>query len=266
MKIFRHLLIGLITGYVVLILIIFSFQRDLLYSPGTTAPSEKRLTEKNLIYWPSMTDYRGFTSTHEPDKVKGTIVVFHGNAATAYHRHYYTDALHQYGFRIILAEYPGYGSRQGSPSETAIVDDALETLQLVYERYQEPVFILGESLGSGVAASTIARTKVPIEGLILLVPWDTLMDLALTHYGYLLLHWLVLDRYDSISNLANFNGRVAVVLAEKDDVIPVRHGLRLYDSINTDKKLWLFKDAGHDTIPVAPDSAWWKEVTDFITQ
>ena len=266
MKILKRLLVGLCGGYIALVLILFFYQRNLLYYPSDMVPSETRLAAKQLRYWPSIEGYRGFTTLKEPDLVRGTIVVFHGNAATAYHRRYYRDALYQYGFRIILAEYPGYGSREGSPTEVTLVSDALETVQQVYEQYGGPIFLLVESLGSAVVASTIARTDTPIKGLILLAPWDALADLAFTHYSYLMLHWLVLDEYDSIRNLADFNGRVAVVLAGQDKIIPVEHGQRLYDSINADKKLWLFKDADHNTVPVAPNLPWWKEVMDFVAQ
>lgn len=265
-KAVRHLLAGLLAGYVVLVLILFIYQRDLLYYPKKMVSSEERLTKKGLRFWPSVEDYRGFSSIHEPDQVKGTIVVFHGNASTAYHRRYYTAALHQHGYRIILAEYPGYGSREGELSETTLVNDALETVRQVYAEYQEPIFLLGESLGSAVVASTVAKTDIPIKGLILLAPWDTLADLAFTHYGYLMQPWLMRDKYDSLSNLTDVDGRVAVILAGKDEIIPIKHDQRLYDSLQGDKKFWLFKDAGHNTMPIDPSLSWWKEVVDFVSE
>jgi len=44
-------------------------------------------------------------------------VIFHGNACSAKGRYYYIEALERLGYRVILAEYPGYGSRLKRPSE-----------------------------------------------------------------------------------------------------------------------------------------------------
>lgn len=263
----RRLFISVLAGYCVLILALFIFQRNLLYVPSDYNPSEADLAGQNLRHWPSYTEYRGFISAYEPHEVKGTIVVFHGNAAAAYHRRFYIDALWQYGYRIILAEYPGYGGRKGMPSEKTLVRDALETLNRVHQDFgDQPLFLLGESLGSAVVSSVVSQTDIPLKGLILLVPWDSLTSLAQTHYWYFFLHWLVLDQYNSVDNLLRFEGNVAVMLAEKDEVIPVKHGKNLFESIQTNKKLWLFEGAGHETVPVSADLAWWKEVSDFVSQ
>ncbi|MBT3388281.1 MAG: alpha/beta hydrolase, partial [Desulfobacula sp.] len=77
--------------------------------------------------------------------------------------------------------------------------------------------------------------------------------------------WLVLDKYNNIDNLKGFKGNIAVILAENDEIIPVQHGKKLYDSIKTKKKLWLFENARHNEMPVEPQLAWWKEVITFIS-
>jgi len=52
------------------------------------------------------------------------------------------------GYRVILAEYPGYGARKGSPSETTLISNGVETLKQVLHDFGGPVFLWGESLGS----------------------------------------------------------------------------------------------------------------------
>ena len=165
-----------------------------------------------------------------------------------------------------MAEYPGYGGRAGRPSEEVLVQDALETIGLAHDEYGQPLFLWGESMGSGVVSSAVAKADVPLKGLVLFLPWDSLADVAQTHYWYLPAYWLVLDKYNSIDNLQRFEGNVAVILAEKDEVIPVKHGKRLYDSIVAKKKLWRFEGVGHNDVPVEPELQWWEEVTEFIVQ
>ena len=261
----RILLYALI-GYVTLFSIVFISQRKLLYLPSEFRLLEEHAIDKGLHYWPSFEDYRGFIGNEGTTNVKGTIIVFHGNAGAAYDRSFYIKALSPLGFRVIMAEYPGYGGRGGQPSEKILIKDALETIQLSYQKYGEPLFLWGESLGSGVVSSAVRKTDIPVKGLVLFLPWDSLPNLAQTHYWYFPAQWLVRDKYNNINNLRQFEGNIAVILAEDDEVIPVQHGKKLYNSITTKKKLWLFENATHNQMPIDAELQWWKEVVDFISQ
>ena len=76
------------------------------------------------------------------------------------------------GYRVLLAEYPGYGARKGELSEETFVRDAKETLRVASERYGGPLYLLGESLGCAVAAAAAKDSPVEIDGLILITPWE----------------------------------------------------------------------------------------------
>jgi alpha-beta hydrolase superfamily lysophospholipase len=255
-----------LAGYVVLCAVIFIFQRKLLYLPHKIQLSEERVIDEGLRYWPSFDNFQGFISQGELVDAKGTIIVFHGNAGAAYHRSFYVEALSVQNLRVILAEYPGYGGRDGQPSEDVLVKDALETIKLAYQEYGEPLFVWGESLGCGVVSIAVSKTDIPIKGVVLFLPWDSLPDLAQTHYWYLPARWLVQDKYNNIENLQGYEGSIAVILAENDEVVPVQHGIKLYDSITANKKLWLFDDTRHNEVPVEAELQWWKEVVTFISQ
>ncbi|HLA27245.1 MAG TPA: hypothetical protein VJZ49_05070 [Syntrophales bacterium] len=84
-----------------------NLQYNLLYYPSPFVPSEGELVARNIQFWPSgPSDYRGFISAAQIRDVKGTVIVFHGNAGTAADRVYYATALGSIGYRVILAEYP----------------------------------------------------------------------------------------------------------------------------------------------------------------
>ena len=255
-----------VIGYVALLAIVFVLQRKMLYYPDGSRLPEEYAKKAGLSSWPSVEEFRGYMGQNDTKDFKGTVIVFHGNAGTAYHRGYYVDALTRLGLRVILAEYPGYGGREGNPSEKVLVDDALETIRLAHQAYGEPLFLWGESLGAGVAAAAINKSAIPIKGVVLFTPWDSLPSVAQTHYWYFPTRYLVREQYNSVANLQGYQGNVAVVLAGNDKVIPIKHGQKLYDSIATQKRLWRFDHAGHNTMPIEPHLPWWQEVVEFISK
>jgi len=99
---------------------------------------------------------------------------------------------------------------------------------------------------------------------MLVTPWDSLAAVAQTHYWYLPAAWLARDRFDSVAYLNSFDRPVAVVMAEKDQVIPNKHTLALYEALTAPKKLWRFKKAGHNDWPNHPGAHWWREAMTFI--
>lgn len=247
--------------YLAFALFAYLFQRRLLYFPGNY--SSELVKQFGLKPWPTETDFRGLVTAKPPADPKGVCLVWHGNAGAAFHRTYYIDALERRGYRVILLEYPGYGGRAGELSESAFVADALAAVDLIRREFQGPIYLVGESLGCAVAAA-VARERDWVKGVMLITPWATLPDLAQAKYWYLPARWFVRDRYDSIANLAQYRGPVAVLMAENDEIVPRQHSQRLFDSLKSPKRLWIFPAAGHNTWPSDANEKWWDEVLAFL--
>jgi alpha-beta hydrolase superfamily lysophospholipase len=252
-------------GYALLVLVVFLLQRNLIYFPDRERPPADRLRSMGLQFWPDGSDFKGLTSTVEALPAKGTVIVFHGNAGSAWHRDYYVHALEPLGYRVVLAEYPGYGGRRGKMNEKNAVSDAREIITKARSQFGDPLFLLGESMGSGVAAAAAADAGQPISGLVMVTPWDSLPSLAQSHYWYLPARWLVKDQFDSISNLQSFDRPVAIAMALNDEVIPNKHTMALFNAVKAPKRLWKFENAGHNSWPTQPNAPWWKEVMAFVS-
>lgn len=244
-----------------------NIQNSFLYFPSSSAPSVASLKAEHIKPWPpSAADYRGLVASSEVRRPIGTIIVFHGNGGTAADRVFYVRALSALGYRAVLAEYPRYGGRKGELGEKAFVADANETVRLAFEQFGEPLFLLGESLGCGVAAAVAREASVKVDGIILITPWDTLASVAQSKFPFLPVRLLLTDTYDSIGNLKAFKGRIAVVGAERDKIIPIKHANDLYNSLSSaTKRMWTIKQAGHNDWPMHTDTLWWKEITDFAS-
>ncbi|WP_374088786.1 alpha/beta hydrolase [Methylomicrobium lacus] len=259
---------SLLLIYLLILLAAFLLQRKMMYFPArfTPAQQDQWLNDLNLRPWPSGGERRGMVSRLAVENAKGTVLVFHGNAGAALHRAYYVEALQRLGYRVIIAEYPGYGAREGSPSEAALIEDGITTAKRISAAYREPLFLCGESLGSGVVAGIVASGQVQVKGLLLITPFDAMAKVAQHHYWFLLARWLILDKFDNVPRLRDFKGPIAVILAGRDEVIPNRNTLALFDALPARKKLWRFDDAGHNSLPLEPWRPWWQEAMQFIAQ
>jgi uncharacterized protein len=252
--------------YTLVLLAVFVLQRKILYFPAqySQVQQEQLLAGLDMQAWPSVDNIHGVISSISQPNVKGTVLVFHGNAGAALHRAYYIEALQPLGYRVIVAEYPGYGARNGSPSEEVLVEDGIATANMALDEFKGPLFLCGESLGSGVVAGIVASGKVPVKGLLLVTPFDVMAKVAQHHYWYFLAKWLIQDKYDNVSKLRNYQGRTAILVAGEDEVIPNRRTMALFDALPGQKKLWHFEHAGHNSIPMEPGNPWWRETMAFI--
>jgi pimeloyl-ACP methyl ester carboxylesterase len=263
----KKLMIRLPIYYLIAVSGIYFLQDYFIYYPGKTDAKliEKEAKNRGLGVWPdSVESYRGFVAPPAAQKARGTIIVFHGNAGAALDRSYYVHALGRLGYRVILAEYPGYGSRPGKPGEKQFTADAVETIRLAAEEFGHPLFLLGESLGCGVVCAAVAQSDVAIEAVGLITPWDALLNVARDKYWFLPVRWMLRDRYDNVANLANYGGPVAVIIAAQDEIIPPRLARRLYENLQGPKRLWTFPNAGHNSWPSSPQEPWWGEMMRFL--
>lgn len=243
-----------------------NFQYRMLYYPDPTQPSQAAIAEKGLRTWPGAGEvFRGFVGGVDSSRSRGTFIVFHGNGGTAFDRDYFAQALGKLGYRVILAEYPRYGGRGGELGEAVFVRDARETVDLAYGRYGEPIYLLGESLGCGVVSAVAASSSVPLAGMVLITPWDTLRSVAQHHFRIIPVRLFLKDSYDNVANLLSFRGKVAVVGAERDGIIPIRHARNLYCALATpERKMWVLECAGHNDWLLRVNQSWWREIVDFV--
>jgi pimeloyl-ACP methyl ester carboxylesterase len=236
-------------------------QDRLLYHPARVSVAQA--VTGGLLPWPDAQDFRGLLAP-EPDARRGTAIVFHGNAGHAGQRAHLAAALRGTGLRVILAEYPGYGPRDGTLGEDALVQDAAESIALAQRQFGPPLLVVGESLGAGVAAAAAVRQRGAVAGLMLITPWDKLEHVASFHYPWLPVRWLLRDRYDSVAHLAAFGRPVVVAVAEQDDIVPPHFGNALYRGL-PEPKLWLpLPGAGHNDWPGRVDAAWWQQAVNFM--
>jgi alpha-beta hydrolase superfamily lysophospholipase len=258
-----------VAGYFAILVFAYLRQEKFVYFPDVypLAAATTRAKTFHFRLWPETgSDYHGLVPADGPAHPKGVILLFHGNAGTAPDRFFYAGHLVRLGYLPILFEYPGYGARPGELGEPSFVSAAVAAARATVEQFGGPLILLGESLGCGVAAAVAGSGQVPVAGVVLITPWDTLPDLAQSVFWYLPVKWMTRDRYDNVQNLSRYSGPVAVAAAEDDEVIPPKRSRRLFELLPGRKRFWLLPGAGHNTWPDVVDDAWWREVLRFASE
>lgn len=146
---------------------------------------------------------------------------------------------------IYLVAYRGYAASEGKPSEAALIADARALFDRVAQSHAQ-VAVIGRSLGSGVAVQ-LAATR-PVERLVLVTPFDSLVRVAASYFPWLPVNALMRDRFESWRYVNDIHCPVLVVQAEDDEVIPAARTMALIHAFKQPPAWQLVAEAGHNDI------------------
>ncbi|MDO9177074.1 MAG: alpha/beta hydrolase [Agitococcus sp.] len=224
---------------------LYSGQDKLLLHPTVIAKATLNARPTHSNAWLEASKFYGLV--YEPAlPAKGTVLMFHGNAGAAYHRDPISEPVLRAGFRLVLYEYPGFGEREGKLTVKNLKESALQDFKLAHARWPGPLYIMGESLGSGIAAQVAGSNPGEVAGVVLFTPWDSLGTLVDTKFFGLPVHLLLDEPFDSVGALQQFQGTVTVVGAKNDTLIPIRHAKTLAKGVPNARYLELDKSAHND--------------------
>lgn len=174
------------------------------------------------------------------------------------------EEMKRYGIdSFLLINYRGYGNSQGSPSEKDLVADALFIMEHIIGRFQvnpEHIVLMGRSLGTGVAVQVAAKQKVG--GVILVTPFDSLVNVAKTHYPLFPVNLLLRHRFDSVSLAPKIDIPALFIMGSNDLIIPNRFSEYLAEKWKGAKTLMLIKGAGHNDIEA--HNAYQEAIIEFL--
>jgi len=159
----------------------------------------------------------------------------------------------------LLIDYRGYGASEGSPSQKALVADALQWYEQASQTSRS-IYLFGRSLGSGVAVQVAAAR--PVAGVVLVAPFDSLVDVGRHYYPFLPVRWMLRHPFDSAKLAPDIAAPLLSLVAERDEVIPLVHSKRLFDAWGGSKRWVTLKDAGHNSSDAAPE--FWEAIRSFL--
>ncbi len=252
MKILKRVALFVLFVYGLVGILLFVFQRELLYLGADQYQHDietmaiNNQGERLLVHVLN-------------SKEKPAIIYFGGNAEPViFNAVNFRDSFPNHS--VYLVNYRGYGGSSGQPTEEGLYSDALAVFDQISVKHEQ-VSIIGRSLGSGVA--TYVASQRDIESLALVTPYDSIKSVAQRRFPMYPMSLLLKDSFDSIGRVTSLNVKTLIIIAEKDQVIPVEHSYRLVDAMSEEMLTTVVvDDANHNNISGSP--AFTRSMQDFF--
>lgn len=225
----------------------YLLQRSMMYFPAQdlTTPAAAGAPELDtvrlrtddgldLVAW--------YRPAAKPDGI--TVLYFHGNGGHIGHRVAKTRPFTEAGHGLLLVSYRGYGGNPGAPTEAGLFADGRAAYDFLIGEgvTAKRIAVVGESLGSGVAV--YLATERVVGALMLEAPFTSAGDVGQHAYPFLPVKLLIKDPFDSLSRIGGIGVPVLVVHGERDEIVPVALGRRLFAAANEPKQ-GIFPPGGH---------------------
>ncbi|MFT6371718.1 MAG: pimeloyl-ACP methyl ester carboxylesterase [Gammaproteobacteria bacterium] len=239
MKLLLSIIAILAVIYLLAMSLLYVFQRTLLFPDVDDASG---IDQQTITFKNNEIDLHGWVLN--PGKHQA-IIYFGGNAEQITNNIDLFEAeLQEYS--VYLVDYRGYGKSESKPTETGLFSDALFIYDQIKPKHTS-ISAIGRSLGSGVAVYLSAKRQ--IEKLVLLTPYDSIAEVAQSHYPFFPTRYLVRDKFESINYAKSITSPTLVVAAELDSVVPNIHTKKLLNElINSEVKFQMVKNVTHGNI------------------
>ena len=252
-----HLMLALAALYAVVIAGMFFAQTRLLFPTMVAGASRVQLPDSTQRLEVRTPDGERLAGVRIPAQggtadAAPTLLGFGGNAWNAEATALTLHALFPYR-SVVAFHYRGYGPSSGSPSADALFCDSLAIYDhLVQTQMGGCILPVGFSIGAAVVAY-LARHR-PVAGLIMVTPFDSLEAVARDLYWWAPVGLLFRNRMPTIEFVRGANVPTAMIIAERDTIVPKPHS----DALSAEIENLVFEraiDAGHNDLYDHPDFA-----------
>ena len=172
----------------------------------------------------------------------------HGNGGNITTWAQTVEVLHNLvGVSVLIFDYRGYGRSAGHPHEAGVLADARAARSWLAQRAKidpQAIVLLGESLGGGVAVDLAANDGA--RGLVLQSTFTSLPDVAVRLFPWLPVHWLMRNRFDSLSKIGRYHGPLLQSHGDRDTIVPFSLAQQLFDAANPPKQFITVPNGGHN--------------------
>ena len=244
---FLELFIGIVAIYLIVLIFLFFFQRNLMYHPDENNYSGDNLEvniEKVNVKTTDNINLLGWFHNKNLKSYK-TIVYFHGNAGTLENRIHKLNHFKDMDVNFLIISWRGFSGNSGKPSEQGLYKDGKGTIDWLKKMglAEKDIILYGESLGTGIATEIAQNNNCA--GLVLETPFTSMIEAAKKFYPYIPVALLLKDKYDNQNKIKNINIPVLVMHGEVDQIVPFWMGQKIHEMANQPKYSYFTKSDDH---------------------
>lgn len=250
------ILLSLLLAYVLVVVLIWTFQARLLYLPHVGREHDATPTEQGFA-WEQVTltteDAVALDAWWVPAlEPRASLLFFHGNAGNISHRLESIAQFQRLGLSVLIVDYRGYGRSEGRPSEAGTALDARAAWHWLRDEARceaDEIVVFGRSLGAAVAAELAASLEeqhAAPAAVILESPFRSVPDLAQRLYPFLPARWLARIDYPVETYVTRISAPLLVIHSRDDEIISFAEGETVYRAAREPKRLLEIR-GGHNT-------------------
>jgi len=217
--------------------------------------------QKNLIYYPSNQDFNSCPSFENSEKVivNGTrmyykkngdklVVFYHGNAGSACSRTYLKEKFDELGLSYVIVEYTGYSNDINKPTNKLLLKDVENVNKFLINKNFSQIILMGESLGTALAI--YHSTLMNVDKILLISPFYRMSEIASNNIKIYPISLLLRENYDSDKWIENSKTKkLKIIHGNIDDIIPIEQSKKLYNKATIDNKQYIeINGANHNDI------------------
>ena len=225
-------------------------ERALVYQPRPFPESDS--LPENLPFEDAWFEAADGTQLHGwylgHPKPRAVALFCHGNAGNIVSRGETLKILQErHGLAVMTFDYRGYGKSEGKPSERGILQDARAARAWLASRAgveETEIVLMGRSLGGAVAVDLAAQDGA--RGLVLASTFSSLPDAAAHHMPWMFPNLNMTQRLNSAGKIGNYSGPLLQRHGDKDLLIPIELGRKLFDAAGEPKQFFVLPGAGHN--------------------
>jgi hypothetical protein len=190
------------------------------------------------------------------------LIYYGGNAEEVSYNLWHIDRYNTNSF--LFMNYRGYGNSEGKPTEVNLFKDALFVLDYITNKEKisaNHIVLMGRSIGSSVA-TYVARHR-NVRGVILVSPFDSLVNLGKHHYPIFPVRYLLKHKFETIALASQIKMPAINIIGSNDSIIPNKFSHNLIKHWGGPYRTVTIKGATHNDI--SSYEQYWQAINDFLS-
>ena len=257
-KIGAWILIAIGAVYATLCIVVYTFPQFIFYRPSPIKSdinhAHKYGYKAREVTYNSKDGTQLFAWYTPPHSGQQKVIVFmHGNSHNIEEYYHKLITFADEGYGTLLPEYRGFGGIEGHINQANLEADAIAAVEFLYSQgfANKDIYIYGMSLGSHLGINAVYRLqkRKPFAGLILEVPFDSLLNVAKMAVPVPMPFDTILrDQYDNLGMIDFVRSPILIMGGSKDGLVPVDLAQNLYNYAPDPKNIIIYENGGHNNL------------------